>query len=154
MSAQMRHAVWMDPFVARELATVAHRGQVDKAGRPYIEHPARVAAAVAHGLGGLHPAVAVAWLHDVVEDTAVTLESLSPQLTTEQLSALDALTHRDGESRNEYLERVKQHPWAVSVKRADIADNSDPERLAMLDEATRERLLRKYARDVEFLLAR
>ena len=143
----------MEPFVARELATVAHRGQLDKAGRPYIEHPARVAAAVAHGLGPRHPAVAVAWLHDVVEDTAVTLEELASQLTAEQLSALDALTHRDGETRESYLLRVKQHPWAASVKRADIADNSATERLALLDGATRERLMRKYARDVEMLAA-
>lgn len=144
----------MDQFVARELATVAHLGQLDKAGRPYIEHPARVAAAVAHVLGVSHQAVAVAWLHDVIEDTSVTLESLASQLTAEQVAALAALTHRDGESREEYLLRVKQNPWAVSVKRADIADNSNAERLALLDEATRERLLRKYARDMETLEAR
>jgi (p)ppGpp synthase/HD superfamily hydrolase len=138
----------MEPFVAREIATVAHMGQLDKAGRPYIEHPARVAALVAHGLGQSHPAVAVAWLHDVVEDTEVGFDQIESQLTPDQRTALDALTHQPGEPREHYIDRVKQHPWAASVKRADIADNSDPSRLALLDDATRERLLSKYARDL------
>lgn len=56
----------------RSIIAAAHRGQVDKAGQPYITHPARVAARVA----GDENAVAAAWLHDVVEDTGLTLADL------------------------------------------------------------------------------
>lgn len=58
--------------LAEQIAAAAHDGQVDKAGQPYIAHPARVAARVA----GDERAVAAAWLHDVVEDTDVTLADL------------------------------------------------------------------------------
>lgn len=127
---------------AQRIATVAHTGQVDKAGRPYITHPARVAARVA----GDDHAVAVAWLHDVVEDTTVTLTDLGEQFPAEVVAAVDALTRRDGEEPAEYYARVRRIPLALTVKLADLADNSDPQRLARLDDATRERLVAKYAR--------
>lgn len=117
---------------AQRIATVAHAGQVDKAGRPYITHPARVAARVA----GDDHAVAVAWLHDVVEDTTVTLADLREQFPAEVVAAVD----------DEYYARVRRVPLALTVKLADLADNSDPQRLARLDDATRERLVAKYAR--------
>jgi len=141
----------MDPVTAREIATIAHQGQVDKSGNPYIDHVARVATRVASWLGPQHPAVAVAWLHDVVEDTATPLDYFSNQLGLEQLTALDALTHQPGEPRADYIDRVLEHPWARVVKRADIADNCSTDRLDRLDEATRERLERKYLRDLEQL---
>jgi hypothetical protein len=141
----------MNPVTAREISTVAHAGQVDKSGNPYIDHVARVATRVASWLGPQHQAVAVAWLHDVVEDTATSMDYLASQLTPEQLTALDALTHRDGEPREDYISRILQHPWARVVKRADIADNCSPERLDRLDTATRSRLERKYLRDLEQL---
>ncbi|MGW0021948.1 HD domain-containing protein [Rhodococcus sp. NPDC003382] len=126
---------------AQRIATVAHAGQVDRAGRPYITHPARVAARVA----GDDHAVAVAWLHDVVEDTTVTLADLGEQFPPEVVAAVDALTRRDGEEPVEYYARVRRVPLALTVKLADLADNSDPQRLARLDDATRRRLRAKYA---------
>lgn len=127
--------------LAEMIATRAHAGQVDKAGAAYITHPARVAAR-------LHtPATqTVGWLHDVVEDTDTTLEDLTEAgLPTDVVAAVDALTRRDGEDSDAYYARVAADPLAVPVKHADLADNTDPARLAELDAETRARLGRKYA---------
>lgn len=126
---------------AQEIAQRAHAQQVDKAGRPYIEHPARVAAR----LVGDELGQAVAWLHDVVEDTPVTPAQLLEQgFPSEVVDAVVAVTRVEGELPEAYYARVTANPLALSVKLADIADNSDPERLAALDEATSSRLTAKY----------
>ncbi|WP_137726350.1 HD domain-containing protein [Prescottella subtropica] len=128
--------------LAEQIATTAHEGQVDKAGQPYITHPARVAARVA----GDDLAVAAAWLHDVVEDTTVTLADLEQSFPPAVTAAVDALTRRDSETPTDYYARIRQIPLAVTVKLADLDDNSDPKRLARLDDATRDRLTAKYTR--------
>mgnify|MGYP001047544979 CR=1 FL=1 len=125
---------------AAAIARAAHRGQVDKAGRPYVEHPARVAARLA----GDDVAVSVAWLHDVVEDSEVSLLGLAEEFPVEVVRAVDALTRRAGESSERYYARVRSDALALRVKLADVADNSDPVRLAELDTEVRERLTRKY----------
>ncbi|PPK92646.1 HD domain-containing protein [Kineococcus xinjiangensis] len=132
---------------ARELAASAHAGQVDKAGAPYLSHPERVAARVAAQVpSGPAEAVAVAWLHDVVEDTSVTAEELRAAGFPERVvAAVLALTRVPGEEPDTYYARVAADPLALRVKRADIADNTDPARVAALDGATRERLAAKYA---------
>lgn len=135
--------------LAQQIATAAHEGQVDKAGRPYITHPARVAARVS----GDEYAAAAAWLHDVVEDTDVTLADLERVFPPEVVEAVDALTRRPDEEPASYYARVRQVPLASTVKLADLDDNSDPQRLARLDAQTRERLLAKYARARTELLA-
>lgn len=127
---------------AKALATAAHATQTDKAGRPYITHPQRVAARVA----GDSRAEAAAWLHDVVEDSSITLADLAADgFDPEIIRAVDALTRRDGEPPEDYYARIRAVPLALRVKFADLADNTDPHRLAALDDATRERLIRKYA---------
>lgn len=131
---------------AKELAASAHAGQVDKTGNPYIDHPARVAASLTDG-----DAIATAWLHDVVEDTAVTLDQLAELFPPNIVDAVDALTKRADESRAQYYERVRTNPIALTVKLADINDNSNPERLSKLDSATRERLEAKYASAIQQL---
>ncbi|MCS4231381.1 HD domain-containing protein [Stenotrophomonas maltophilia] len=131
------------PFVneARSLAREAHAHQVDKAGRPYIEHVARVASAVQ----GDDEAEAVAWLHDVIEDAPAmgTQVLLFPQSILE--AALD-LTRAKGKSEAFYYWRIRNNPLALKVKLADIADNSDVARLALLDPRTADQLRAKYAR--------
>lgn len=127
--------------LAERIAREAHIDQVDKTGHPYIEHPQRVAARVA----GDELLEAIAWLHDVVEDTSVSLEDLQELFPVEVTEAVDAITKRPGESRLEYYARVRRNPRARRVKGADIDDNTDPARTAQLDPATRERLAAKYA---------
>jgi (p)ppGpp synthase/HD superfamily hydrolase len=131
---------------ARDVAYAAHEGQVDKTGKPYIAHPQRV-------VGRLDDPTeqAVAWLHDVVEDTAVTLDDLRGTFPGVIVDAVDAMTKRPGEPLGDYIARVRADPIATAVKRADVADNSSLERLEYLDEKTRDRLARKYVRTLGLL---
>jgi (p)ppGpp synthase/HD superfamily hydrolase len=136
---------------AQRFALRAHAEQVDKAGEPYVEHPARVAATAARAGS---EAEAVGWLHDVVEDSPATLNELrAAGLPEPVLAAVDALTRRDGEPAEVYYRRVAGNALARVVKDADLADNAAPDRLARLDEATRVRLCTKYAHAREMLAA-
>ncbi|MBZ4016833.1 HD domain-containing protein [Streptomyces purpurogeneiscleroticus] len=128
------------------LARRAHEGQTDKAGRPYAEHLAAVAAGV-RARGGSDEQIAAAWLHDSVEDAAVSGEWLAgAALSPATKDMVLAVTKRAGEPPEEYAARILATPGALLVKEADLAHNADPDRLAVLDAATRERLTAKYAR--------
>lgn len=137
--------VHFTPDDALAIAREAHAGQTDKAGAPYIEHPQRLMAAFDDDL---HRIVAV--LHDVVEDAAeagYNLPFLAARgVPPEALRAVDALTKRTGEAQEAYWARVAAVPLAREVKLADIADNADPSRLALLPQAEQDRLRAKYAR--------
>lgn len=144
--------------VAEAVAVDAHRGQVDKAGRDYIDHPRRVAAnaqALAEKAGmardDVDAVTAAAWLHDVVEDTESSESKLRADFPTEVIDAVMAVTKRSGESAEDYFSRVRSNRIAVIVKTADLADNTDPARQALLDEETRVRLGEKYRRAYELL---
>lgn len=133
---------------ARAIATVAHAGQTDKAGAAYIGHPARVAVRVCAYAppGQTENAQAVAWLHDVMEDTAVSLQELEAQFPARVTAAVDAVTKRPGEDPEAYYRRVAGNELARAVKHADLDDNTDPARTARLDPDTRARLEAKYIR--------
>ena len=106
-------------------ATVAHAGQLDKAGQPYILHPLRVM----FSMFTLEEKI-VGVLHDVVEDTTLTLDLLSRNFPTEIVIAVDALTHRDGEIYEDYIVRIKSSSsLAVRVKLADLKDNMNKDRI-------------------------
>ncbi|MFJ8056249.1 HD domain-containing protein [Streptomyces sp. NPDC096142] len=128
------------------LARAAHEGQTDKAGRPYAEH----LRAVAEGVrlrGGDAEQIAAAWLHDSVEDDALTERWLrEAALSRRTKDIVLAVTKRAGESPEAYAGRVLATPGALLVKEADLAHNADPARLAVLDGPTRRRLTEKYAR--------
>jgi (p)ppGpp synthase/HD superfamily hydrolase len=129
------------------IATAAHDGQVDKAGRPYIGHPLRVMASMT----GEHEQM-TAVLHDVIEDTPVTADDLLARGCPEAVvDAVVALSHLPDEPQEDYLRRVAANPLALSVKRADIGDNLSPARMARLDAATQDRLKAKYARALGLL---
>ncbi|MEV6241165.1 phosphohydrolase [Lentzea sp. NPDC051838] len=129
------------------IATAAHDGQVDKSGRPYIGHPLRVMASVE----GEHAQMA-AVLHDVIEDTPVTAEDLAARgCPVVVVGAVVALSHLPDEPQDVYLRRVAANPLAIIVKRADIADNLSPARMARLDTALQERLQAKYATALRLL---
>lgn len=138
--------------VATAIAMQAHYGQVDKAGSPYIWHPLAVArlAPTMPEYQHLPPTyrplvVAVALLHDVLEDSSVTASDLlEAGVPGRAVEAVEALTHPRHEPLDRYYARVKEDPIAVVVKLADISHNSQPDRLLHLDEATRERLQAKY----------
>jgi (p)ppGpp synthase/HD superfamily hydrolase len=131
---------------AIEIAARAHSGQVDKAGEPYVLHPLRMMLAVT-----MPEARMAAVLHDVVEDTAVTLEELRGEGFPEAvLEAVEALTKRDSEDYEAFIRRVAPNPIAREVKLADLRDNSDLSRIAEPTERDRERI-RKYQRAIAYL---
>ncbi|MFE9357279.1 HD domain-containing protein [Streptomyces olivaceoviridis] len=128
------------------VARAAHEGQTDKAGLPYAEHLAAVAQGV-RARGGDPEQIAAAWLHDSVEDDALSRQWLAAAALTPRTKAIvDALTKRPGEELEAYARRILATPGALLVKEADLAHNADPRRLAALDEPTRTRLAEKYAR--------
>src|SRR5450631_2393978 len=95
-----------------ELARAAHAGQTGPDGLPYVEHPLRVASAVAWASGD-ETSIMVAMLHDSIEKGGVTWDDLRWAGAGEEvLSALDALTRRPGEGVSDYLERCRAHPIA------------------------------------------
>src|SRR5690606_39107189 len=131
------------------IASYAHRGQVDKSGVAYIEHPKRVSAS----LSELDEKI-VGLLHDAVEDAddPEFIERMLRVFFPDQIiEAVLAVSRRGGESPDEYYARVRVNDLALRVKVADLNDNSSPGRLAKLDTATQERLRAKYAHAREAL---
>lgn len=106
---------------ALEIAKKAHNGQVDKSGVDYIQHPIKVASFVEK-----EDEKIVAYLHDVVEDTKVTLDDLRNEGFSEEIVfAIDCITKRENESLEDYLHRVILSPLSYQVKLADMKHNSD-----------------------------
>ncbi|WSA76777.1 HD domain-containing protein [Streptomyces sp. NBC_01799] len=127
------------------IARSAHAGRQDKAGRPYAEHLAAVADGV-RTRGGSDDQIAAAWLHDAVEDDALSAEWLAAAALPQQVKDMVlAVTKRQGEDLAAYTRRILATPGALLIKESDLAHNADPARLAVLDPATRTRLTAKYA---------
>ncbi|MGW7083729.1 HD domain-containing protein [Streptomyces sp. NPDC054871] len=127
------------------IARQAHATQKDKAGRPYTEHLQAVADGV-EARGGSPEQIAAAWLHDAIEDNALTEEWLrDAPLTPRTKDIVRALTKRAGEPPEAYATRILETPGARLVKEADLTHNANPARLAELDGPTRDRLTEKYA---------
>lgn len=136
----------MDIRRAIEIARAAHAGQTDKAGQPYILHPLRVMDACP---GEAQRIVAV--LHDVVEDSDWTLDSLRAEGLPDDLAiALDAVTRREGEDYLDFVRRAGRNGIARAVKIADLRDNLDMTRIASPGEADRRRMAR-YRQALEIL---
>ncbi|MFE7388367.1 HD domain-containing protein [Streptomyces sp. NPDC057582] len=126
------------------IARTAHADQKDKAGRPYAEHLAAVAEGV-RARGGSDEQIAAAWLHDAVEDEVLSEEWLARAALPQQVKDMVlAVTKRDGEDLASYTGRILATPGALLIKESDLAHNADPDRLAVLDPATRIRLTAKY----------
>ena len=126
--------------LAEKTAREAHHGQFRKDGvTPYITHPAAVAAAVPDEVKP------IAWLHDVIEDTAVTLADLRAAGFPEHvLAAVQTLTKIEGEDYEKYLARVCANPDARRVKLADLEHN--------LSGQPSEKAREKYLRALPILL--
>ena len=120
---------------AIEIAKIAHKGQVDKGGHPYIDHPLRVM----NNLETVEEKI-VAVLHDAVEDSDLTLEDLRRSGFSEVIvEAIAAITKQEGEKRNDYLKRVMDNPLSLKVKIADMGDNADISRIPNPTDRDRER---------------
>ena len=110
---------------AMQIAYEAHHGQVDKAGIPYVFHPLHLAEAMDDEIS-----CCAALLHDVVEDTAVTLCDLAKEFPAEVVEAVRFLTHDPAEDYYDYVRAIKPNPIAKKVKLADLAHNLDASRFA------------------------
>lgn len=142
---------------AFELAVHAHATQTDKGERPYIGHILRVAgeAALTATPDHCEETIMTALLHDVVEDADVTLDDLRqlgfPEDVVTAVGLVSKPDDPNGMDTAQYLGAIKQNPLALTVKRADITDNTDPRRAELLDEATKERFRRKYSEYLKIL---
>lgn len=127
---------------AKAIATSAHNEQVDKAGKPYIEHPLRVM-----NMGKTVEEKIVGVLHDVVEDSEWTFEMLEKEgMPKEVMDALKCVTKlSEDEDYDHFIDRVKSNPLAVKVKLNDLKDNMDITRLGKVTEKDLPRL-NKYIR--------
>ena len=125
---------------AIQIATEAHKGQLDKAGREYIGHPIRVME-----MGKTEDEKIVGVLHDVIEDTDWTFERLEAEgFSQEVINALRCVTKTsENENYDEFIDRVKKNPLAVAVKINDLTDNMDIRRLPYLSDKDVKRL-KKY----------
>ena len=131
--------------IAEQVARRAHGDTRNKhSGELYILHPERVVAYLRRA-GADDFRLAIGWLHDVVEDTSITLADLALIFPARIVAAVDALTHRKGERRIDYYARVGAVYDALMVKIADLLDNTDPERRVGLPQATILRLDLKYS---------
>jgi (p)ppGpp synthase/HD superfamily hydrolase len=110
---------------AIQIAVEAHRGQLDRAGAPYILHPLRVMCRLNSEAERI-----VGVLHDVLEDTDWTFEDLKREgYPDELLVALDCVTKREGEAYEDFVKRSASNPLARRVKLADLEDNMDVRRM-------------------------
>lgn len=131
---------------AMKIAFDAHRGQVDRAGIDYINHPLHLAEQMES-----ESETCAALLHDVIEDTEWTLEMLAAEgMPDDVLEAIGLLTHKEGVPYMDYVESLKGNDIARKVKLADLAHNSDLSRLSEVTEADRSRA-KKYADAIELL---
>ena len=131
--------------LAMKIAYEAHLHQLDKSGIPYIYHPMMVACNQEDEMS-----TSAALLHDVVEDTNITLEELSKHFPSEVIEALSLLTHDDKEDYFAYIARIKSNSIARNVKLADLKHNSDLNRLDKIDEKSLDRM-KKYEKAMKIL---
>ena len=130
---------------AMRIAYKAHHGQVDKSGIPYIFHPIHLAEQMTDEY-----TTCVALLHDVVEDTDVTLHDLQQSFPKEVTDAIALLTHEQGTDYLAYVLAIRDNPIARTVKLADLAHNTDPTRMPG-DPSVARRWEEKYKQAFEIL---
>ena len=135
---------------AMGIAYRAHHGQLDYNGIPYIFHPIHLAEQMDDEIS-----CCVALLHDVVEDTTVTLADLELEFPPAVTQAVDLLTHREGVDYFDYVRAIRANPIALRVKLADIAHNADQTRCigSGLTEGDLHRWQQKYSKAREILTA-
>ena len=133
---------------AMKLCFEAHKDLVDKSGMPYVFHPFHVAEQMKDEVTTI-----VALLHDVVEDTKYTLDDIAARgFGQDVVDALALMTHDKNVPYMEYVAKLKNNPVARAVKLADLAHNSDPTRLDVIDEKAKERF-DKYKKAIAILEA-
>jgi (p)ppGpp synthase/HD superfamily hydrolase len=109
---------------AEAIARCAHFGQVDKFNEPYIKHVERVVAAMDGS-----EAKAVAWLHDVVEDTPISGAALAAAgISPRVVRAVMLLTRQEPDDYARHIATIHRSgdELAIAVKLADLRDHLRP----------------------------
>lgn len=135
--------------LASKIAYKAHEGQTDKAGVPYIFHPIHIAEQM-----DSEESCVVALLHDVIEDSDITLEILSKYFDDDIIAALRVLTKKENDDYVMYIKRVKTNKLATKVKIKDLEHNRDLNRLDEVTDKDRKRSMKyweaiRYLEDIE-----
>lgn len=135
--------------IAYDIAKKAHKDQIDKAGKPYIEHPIYVAMQL-YG----DKLQAVALLHDVLEDSDFSVDDLVKSgLSDDIIESVKILYHKnDGLSYMEYVYKIKDsgNKMAIAVKKADLKHNMDISRIKYPSEQDFSRL-KRYKKALKIL---
>ena len=131
---------YSDYCKALTIAAQSHKGQYDKVGKDYLFHPLTVSSYCQTQKGKI-----VGLLHDVVEDTPITLEELNKIFDDEIVTAVGLLTKTEGFEINEYYAAIKNNPLAKEVKMADLTHNMDMSRFN-----TKEITEKDFARTKEY----
>ncbi len=131
---------------ALKICFEAHKEQKDKTGLPYVFHPFHLAEQMKD-----ETTTIIALLHDVAEDTDITLDDLRNEgFSDEVIKALSLLTHDKSVPYMEYIKMIKTDPAAKTVKLADLRHNSDPARLDSITESDLKRN-EKYHQAIKLL---
>ena len=131
---------------ALKISFNAHKSQLDKSGIPYVYHPFHLAEQMDDEYS-----TCVALLHDVVEDTNITIADLKSEFfPSEVINAIELMTNNDSVSYLEYVKTIKTNPIARKVKLADLKHNSDLSRLDVIDNKALERV-EKYKKAISIL---
>ena len=132
--------------MAMKVCFDAHKEQLDKSGIPYVFHPFHLAEQMKDEISAC-----VALLHDVVEDTDITIADLRNMGFPEKvLSAVQTMTHERDVPYFDYIEKIKTNPVSIKVKLADLRHNSDPSRCETIDSRMEERF-EKYKKAIAIL---
>ena len=129
---------------AMKIAYSVHHGQTDKSGLPYIFHPYHLAEQMTN-----ETSTCVALLHDVVEDTPLSLDDLAQEFPPAVIEALRLLTHTPDVDYFDYVRAICQNPVARQVKLADLAHNLDKTRcsgIQAMDTKSMNKRIEKYAK--------
>lgn len=131
---------------ALKLCFEAHKDQTDKSGMPYVFHPFHLAEQMKD-----EDTTIVALLHDVVEDTDVTIDDLKKMgFNDNVIDAIILMTHQSDVEYMDYIAKIKENPVAKAVKLADLKHNSDVSRLDSVTEWDKKRVS-KYKKAIKLL---
>lgn len=128
------------------IAKKYHNNQTDLGNNPYMNHINSVVDAV-----NLIEEKIIAYLHDTLEDTDMTMGKLRQYRVPEFIIAhVNLLTHEKEEDYFEYVRRLRHYPLAKAVKLADLKNNMDTSRLKKITEKDKERI-KKYKKAYKIL---
>ena len=128
------------------LCMAKHWEQRDKAGKRYVWHPIHVMINVK----GYNEKI-VALLHDIVEDTEVTVPDLKNlKFSKEVIEAVDVITKKKDQEYFSYLKSIRDNSIAKKVKIEDLKHNSDLKRLRSITQKDIDRAV-KYKKAIDYL---